>query len=407
MTACETGAGAADSTSLNAAPTTAAGMLSLVRDVGNSDQILSGQESMYWDQYGNLFPSTRDAYVDSQVGDYPAVFATDFGDFHGKDTNRRAEIVPMIKEYAAQGSMVALSYHICPPSVNDGCGFEGVKSGNYPSSNIDQILTPGTDLNRIHMERLAEVGDYLEELKNAGIPVMWRPFHEMNGSWFWWGKQNRYVELYRQMHDYYTGRGLNNLVWVFSVNYWGPNEESPAKYYPGDRYVDVLGADIYERYGHRFEKRIHDDLLAIGGGKPIGITENGRIPNWPQLVNEQPKWAFFMTWFGFEENSRDLYPDVFSDDRVLTQKDLGSGGKARRVSRVDSAPVTPQSSSSAPVSPSNSPAPSNTSGCVDRNNDQNGWGFDSNGQSCEIDECFDIDGDGWGWNQARKESCRI
>ena len=104
-------------------------VLNLLRQMSGQN-ILSGQESTYWDQSGQLFPTSRDVTVRSRGGDYPALFATDFGDFHNRngrnDAGRRSEILEMIRAYHDRGSVIMLSYHICPPDLPDGCGFDGL-----------------------------------------------------------------------------------------------------------------------------------------------------------------------------------------------------------------------------------------------------------------------------------------
>ena len=323
----------------NSALNSKADLLNLLNQM-SGNQILSGQESTYWDQSGNLFPTTRDTTVRNRGGDYPALFSTDFGDFHNQngrnDAPRRSEILDMIKAYHDQGSIIMLNYHLCPPDLPDGCGFNGVarpRGYNYPSYKIDQILEDGTSLNREHMRRLDEIADYLLILQQDNIPVMWRPFHEMNGAWFWWGESDRYIELYRQMYRHFESRGVRNALWVWSPNYWSPNEESPRKYYPGDAYVDVLAPDIYVDRGHEYDKRIYDEMLSLGNGKPIGIGENATMPDWPTLSAEQPRWAFFCTWWGYEagnHNTQYNYDRVYGDSRVLTLGDMqnnsSSGG---------------------------------------------------------------------------------
>ncbi len=296
--------------------------------------ILSGQESMLWDgPWNEWFPSSRDAYVRQRVGEYPALFASDFGDFDQDTESHRAKVVDMALEYAANGSVIMLSYHLCQPDAPSGCGFETMhgfsKDDPYPRWRIDQILEEGTALHETHMQRLDEVAGYLAILRDAGVPVIWRPFHEMNGDWFWWCQQPRYAELYRQMHDRFVNvHGLDNLIWTFSVNYWHPDwgsgEQLPSAYYPGHDVVDVIGVDIYTEYGHAYEKRVHDELHALGGGnKVIAITENGELPDWPSLAEEQPHWAFWSTWWGFEAHTDDAqYQRVFDDHRVLTLGEL-------------------------------------------------------------------------------------
>jgi hypothetical protein len=160
---------------------------------------------------------------------------------------------------------------------------------------------------------------------------MWRPFHEMNGDFFWWSYQDRFKELWIYTWKYLTEtKKCNNLLWVFGANYYASaaptSKASPAFYYPGHEYVDILGCDFYTRYGHSYDKRIYDELLTLGSGKPIGISENGTMPDIPAIRTGQPKWAFWSTWWGFEGsgegNTDALYQKNYSDAAVITQDEV-------------------------------------------------------------------------------------
>jgi hypothetical protein len=293
--------------------------------------ILSGQESMFSDMGGwnPQFPSVRDSYVYDRVGKYPAVYSSDFGDVGTNNLHNRQDVVDNALRYAEAGSIIQLHYHIVQPDEPDGAGFNTMSQFSpdnpYPAANIDAILTPGDPLNTEHLRRLDELAGYLRQLQNAGVAVLWRPYHEMNGAWFWWGAQPRFTDLWIQMWDYLTNEhGLNNLLWVFSVNHWaGMPGNGPAEYYPGHAYVDVLGVDVYLDNGHDYEPYVHEELMSLGGGKPIAFSENGEMPNIPAISTEQPNWVYWATWWGYEDASSDaLYSTNYGDPRVLTQDEV-------------------------------------------------------------------------------------
>jgi mannan endo-1,4-beta-mannosidase len=298
---------------------------------------LSGQESMMTDSGGwgsARFPSSRDAYVHDRTGRYPALYSSDFGDVYTSNLDQRQDVVDNAIAYAQQGSAIQLHYHMIQPDQPDGAGFDtmaGFDSSNpYPAANIDRILTPGDSLNVEHLGRLDTLAGYLRQLQDAGVAVLWRPYHEMNGGWFWWGQKDRFADLWIQQWDYLTNtHGLNNLLWVFSVNHWsdsGFGDLGPDAYYPGHDYVDVLGVDVYLEYGHSFDQYVHDTLLEVGGGRPIAFTENGEMPNIPTLSANQPNWVYWATWWGFEGadsgNTDTLYSTNYDDPRVITQDEV-------------------------------------------------------------------------------------
>ncbi len=129
------------------------------------------------------------------------------------------------------------------------------------------------------MDRIA---GYLKELQDAGVPVLFRPYHEMNGNWFWWGGRpgpDGSAALYRQIYDRYVHvHHLNNLVWVWNVNSPSGNTGSVADYFPGSAYADVLTMDIYGPFSQEF----YDQMVALADPlhKPIALAEVGAMPSY-------------------------------------------------------------------------------------------------------------------------------
>ncbi len=122
---------------------------------------------------------------------------------------------------------------------------------------------------------MAAVVPYLRQLKDAGIPVLWRPFHEMNETWNWWGGRpgaNGGAKIYQQMRDYFDSQGLDNLIWVWNV------QDNPAggwaSYYPGSNYVDVVSLDAwYKSYPSASD---YQQIQSIAAGKPIAHRRDGQ-----------------------------------------------------------------------------------------------------------------------------------
>ena len=100
----------------------------------------------------------------------------------------------------------------------------------------------GTWENKVFTSDMAAVAGYLKLLKDAGIPVLWRPFHEAAGKWFWWGKDAAsHKAMWIAMFNYFKAQGLDNLIWVWTT------ETGDEDWYPGDQYVDIIGRDIYSK----------------------------------------------------------------------------------------------------------------------------------------------------------------
>lgn len=286
-------------------------------------KILSGQESMFFD---GSFPSCRDQHVFQMTGKYPAVYATDFGDVNTGNLGDRHKVVSNCIAYARAGSIISIQYHMTQPDLEDGAGFAAMNIKGSTYTKMDEILTSGSMLNTIFNQRLDELAGYLKTLDDNSVTVIFRPFHEMNGDFFWWSWQSRFKELWIYTWKYLTElKKCNNLLWMFSVNYWSGSVEKadPRNYYPGDQFVDMLGMDVYTNYGHSYSKACHDTLRELGNGRPIAITENGNFPmDFAAWRSEQPYWVYFMTWWGFEGdekgNTQLLYDEVYGHHSVIT-----------------------------------------------------------------------------------------
>lgn len=289
-------------------------------------QILSGQESMLSDGV----PSSRDRYIFERVGKYPAVYCTDFGDVGKTNLTDRRKVVSNCVKYSDSGSIIAIQYHMIQPDVADGSGFDAMHIKGSTYNKIGEILTEGSALNTEFKKRLDEIAGYFSTMQERGVAVLWRPFHEMNGDFFWWSYQDRFKELWKYTWKYLTEtKKCNNLLWVFGVNHYpqgASGKAAPSYYYPGHEYVDVLSVDIYTEYGHKYEKRVHDDLRTLGGGKPIAIAENGTMPDIGAIKADQPYWTYWCTWWGFEGSNKGntdaLYNKNYSDPSVLTRDEL-------------------------------------------------------------------------------------
>ena len=170
------------------------------------------------------------------------------------------------------------------------------------------------------------VANAFKQMQDSAVPALWRPLHEAEGAWFWWGFSGKdaCIELYRLMYDRMVNHHqLNNLIWVWnSYGYDKPN------WYPGDDVVDIIAWD-YPRYTgtnhswHQFQQ------IFPGNGKLFGIGEDGHLFD-PELFAEQP-WLYFMTWaYMIEDNNTPQWINqVYNDPRVFTLDDLNPGPKAR------------------------------------------------------------------------------
>ncbi|VGO17215.1 Mannan endo-1,4-beta-mannosidase [Pontiella desulfatans] len=214
------------------------------------------------------------------------------------------------------GRLITLMWHCPTPDKGDVSGNADLWShGAFAEEKWQEVLTPGTKLHRQWEEQVDRMAVYLKQLQQADVPVLWRPYHEMNGGWFWWGNRSDFSRLWRQLYVRLTEvHDLNNLLWV-----WNPNapRDTPgdeagayADCYPGGDVVDVLATDVYH---NDYRDSHYTDLLELADGKPIALGEVGHLPE-PDLLKQRPLWSWVMPWGGllFRFNSEERIRETYS-----------------------------------------------------------------------------------------------
>jgi mannan endo-1,4-beta-mannosidase len=224
--------------------------------------------------------------VKEVCGDYPAVMGFELGKIELKsDTSldgvpfkrMREEIIAQYK----RGGIVTISWHPYNPVT-------GKNAWDYSGNAVKEILHGGSQEAKFN-KWLNIVADFIKSLKTekgVSIPVIFRPWHEMSGGWFWWGCKSctpqEYKNLYQKTVNTMRNRGLNNIVWCYSPGAEkNDTEENYMKFYPGDEYVDVLGMDAYfSDSKENYIKLVRNELdimqeLCRNHNKIMALTETG------------------------------------------------------------------------------------------------------------------------------------
>jgi mannan endo-1,4-beta-mannosidase len=283
--------------------------------------ILTGQHCV------PLVGSTRLAGVLKLTDRYPAVFGQDFG-FSAPGTwdgiNFRQQIVDEAIRRHAEGFIITLMWHAVRPTHDEPVVFEESIKGALNEGEWRDLLEPGTGIHERWKSQVDVIAWFLKQLREAGVPVLWRPYHEMNGDWFWWGKkagEAGYQKLYRMLFERLVHfHSLNNLLWVFNANEVRGDVDPYEKYYPGDDRVDILATDVYQG---GFAQRDYEQLLALAGDKPIALGEVGPLPSL-EVLRRQPRWTWFMFWRDPSVlwPERDAFRALYESKEVLTMEDL-------------------------------------------------------------------------------------
>jgi hypothetical protein len=247
------GSGSSSGSSSGTAATgngTAAGLLSYLNGLsGQTKHVLSGQHTSLWDSN----PLDYQQAAASQTGKTVAILGISSGAV-GSNENT----VSLSNAWLAQGGIPLVSWWPSDP-------FTG-QYDNDRSIDFAQLTQPGT---AAYVAWYKELDGQIALLKQINGPVLYRPFVEMNGTWFWWGGQQTtdMVTVQQQMHDYFVSKGVTNVLWVYNVNAGSGNY---SQYYAGSAYVDVVSWDAYPPTAG---DPTYPALAALG--KPIMLGETG------------------------------------------------------------------------------------------------------------------------------------
>lgn len=299
--------------------------------------------------------------VKDVCGDYAAVHGWDIGkegELRNLDGVLFTDIRKLIKQSYKRGGVNTISWHGDNP-VSGGGTWDTVRA-------VVHILPGGKDHAR-YVERLDKIADFLQSCK-AGftkIPIIFRPFHEHNGDWFWWGKKHcteeEYIALWQFTIKYLRDeRKLHHILYAFSPDASRMNTQSDSVDYlygyPGDEYVDILGLDNYRDVGIKWNMKPVDEQkrqlikgleivsdLAIQKNKIAAFTETGlegvTISDWytqrilePLKDNRHIQLAYIMLWRNANEKhhyapypGHSSSPDFirfYNDDYTLFESDL-------------------------------------------------------------------------------------
>lgn len=263
--------------------------------------------------------------VKSVCGDYPAVMAFDLGRIErGGEKNLddvlferiRAEIIA----HYNRGGVCSLSWHVDNPVT-------GEASWDVSDSTAVASVLPGGENHGKFLGWLDRVADFMNSLvTNEGvkIPVIFRPWHEHTGSWFWWGQNlcsaEEYKSLWKMTYDYLQEKGVNHLLYAYSPGSEPDNVNEYLERYPGDGMVDLFGFDTYqferEKYVDTMEKSL-TILTEVGRlhKKPVAVTETGyeAIPDstwWTEtlfpIVDKYPV-SYVLVWRNAREKEAHYY----------------------------------------------------------------------------------------------------
>ena len=276
------------------------------------------------------------ATIQTSSGKIPAIFSGDLMNYsptrceHG---GVPANYTESLIDKATEGHLLSVIWHWNAPCNLLNSPEQPWWRGFYSeATNFDvsaALADPSSAGYALILRDMDAIALQLQKLQQAGIPVLWRPLHEAEGGWFWWGTRgpDTYKQLWRLLFSRLTQHhGLHNLIWILTV-------EDPD-WYPGNDVVDVVGVDAYE------ENRA-DALLSrwqplrerFDGVKPIALTEFGSVPDIEKMHRLGVWWAWFCSWkgpkHGPQSAPKSTIRQVYQSTAVITRDELPRPPQAR------------------------------------------------------------------------------
>lgn len=284
----------------------------------------SGKKTLSGAQSSHSHKNDFVDFIHSKVGKHPALAGYDFLFLQYSPTPdnwswvQNYNDISAPKEQWANNGLVNYMWHWNVPD-SESAWKAGIENGDFngyafytdkTSFDIREALEPGTWQNDFIMKDIEEVAGYLQLLEDENIPVIWRPLHEAagnyglyegggSGAWFWWGNRGPEPckQLWRLLYDQLVNvYGLDNLIWVWTVDVAAGHDTRNLEWYPGNEYVDIVGVDIYANDTEAKSLQYQALLDVTKGQKLVTISECGNIPDPAKCMEAGNKWSWFMVW---------------------------------------------------------------------------------------------------------------
>lgn len=281
---------------------------------------------------GTAWETSYTDHIGSLTGIYPAIVGFDY--IFNNWADRKSEwsgrpdytdITPVKQAWEAH-NIIQIGWHWCVPTTTEeafdtsgGKRYIDTYSYNTKAFGVENALREGTWQNAEMKKQLKQVAGFLALLQQEGIPVLWRPLHEAAGdytwgAWFWWGYDGADAckRLWQYMYKEFTETyGLNNLIWVWTAQTSDAGKLSSVSnlqaWYPGDEYVDIVGADLYVTKNTTQSAAFQLVNDSVKGGKMVVLSEFGNLLDIDGFFSENAPWGYFMNWCNFENDQPVLW----------------------------------------------------------------------------------------------------
>ncbi len=289
------------------------------------DHIISGQQEIYGgghDDHEDGYDMEFE-YIYDLTGEYPAIRGFDlmnYNPLYGWDDGSTDRMIDWVNN---RGGIATVCWHINIPqdfanyTVGEAVDWTAATYKPNDSFNVANVVVEGTKEYEYMQLAIEDLAEQLLIAQEAGVPILFRPFHEAEGNggldgagaWFWWSQDG--VEPYRAMWEFLYEEltekyGLHNLIWVQNLYAWSAES---AQWYAGDDYVDIVGLDKYNCVYNRHDGNTSGPNLDaesgifyglydhVDGKKMVAMPENDTVPSLENLTIEKAGWLYFCVWY--------------------------------------------------------------------------------------------------------------
>ncbi len=298
------------------------------------DELITNGQIVAGQQCGDRPDLTNDYYQDfvarlaGKTNKYAGIAGAEFGNYSGSNYP-----VKTLVQHWDEGGLVTISWHADNPFEKGVDAYWNVGE-NRVLPNLTSLLktAPESAEKSCYRKEVDAVAGALQQLRDAGVTVIWRPFPDMNGDQFWWGIHTAqdqestikgfkllWRDLYATLTDDY---GLDNLIWTYSVLPFQRWNAPVTSCYPGSDYVDLVGMDYY---GPTADFPDFNSLQSLG--KTLVVSETGPSGNamgsWDELrliTALAGKAAYFLQWHSFPGEALAIQDNLKANDLMNSNK---------------------------------------------------------------------------------------
>ncbi len=350
-----------------------------------------GQVYTYSSQNRNYTYNNYDLDVNlvyELTGKYPAIQGFDFGSYcpcYAWDDGVAGRMIEWTNE---KGGICTASWHVNVPTtmadytLGEPLDFSKTTYSEKTDFKTANCMVEGTVEYEYFQLCMKNLAAELQKLQNAGVPVIFRPFHEAegnpshtddpidgSGAWFWWAKEGAvvYKQIWALLQDTLENEyGLHNLIWEQNLYAWS---DSSAEWYSGDDRVDIVAFDKYNTQYNRHDGKTSGPNLDaeagifykihgyVKGNKMVAMAENDSVPSMKNLTVEHAAWLYFCPWYDSQQayfvsgenyQDHDEFKALYNSDYCITldelPADLFKGGTAPTSTTSSAATTTTKAS---------------------------------------------------------------